>query len=265
MIRDQKSAPGEGKHWDANLYDARHSFVWRYGLEVLDLLSPQPGERVLDLGCGTGHLTGKIAESGAAVVGIDKSSSMIEQARANYPTLRFEIADGRDFQFDEPFDAVFSNAAIHWMPEPGRVAASIFRALKPAGRFVAEFGGKGNIRALHAGVYDAIAAGGWEPPAEAGFRYYPTIGEYASVLEAVGFVVTNASFFDRLTPLAGGEAALRQWLDVFTNNMLTVVPTDKLEAVMSDIENRLRHELYREGTWYADYRRIRVKAVRPVG
>lgn len=263
MTKDEDSTvPGE-KHWDPALYDARHSFVWRYGLEVVESLSPQPGERVLDLGCGTGHLTNKIAESGASVIGIDKSPSMIEQAGANYPDLRFEIADGLDFRFDEPFDAVFSNAAIHWMPDPAKVASCVFRALKPGGRFVAELGGKGNLFALHGAIYTALEKAGCEPPGGAGFRYYPTIGEYASVLEAAGFVVASAFYFDRPTPLSGGEQGLRHWLEVFANNMLGGVPRDKLDAVFGDIEDRLRSELYHDDSWYADYRRLRVRAIRP--
>src|SRR5206468_2153174 len=127
-------------------YDDKHSFVWKYGKEVLDLLAPREGERILDVGCGTAHLTNQIASRGARVVGLDKSSAMIERARALYPELQLEVADATDFHFDEPFDAVFSNAAIHWMKDQDAVARAVFNALKPGGRFVAEFGGKGNIK-----------------------------------------------------------------------------------------------------------------------
>lgn len=263
MSREQEPAPPGEKLWDAALYDSRHSFVWRYGLEVIELLAPQPGERIVDLGCGTGHLTNKIAERGASTVGIDRSASMIEQARANYPNLQFDVADGNDFQFDEPFDAVFSNAAIHWMTDPARVAACIFRALKPGGRFAAELGGKGNLRVLHSAVLAAIEAAGCGPPPEASVRYYPSIGEYAFVLEASGLVVTDAFYFDRPTPLSGSEQGLRHWLEVFANNMLSGVPPDKFDAVVRDIEDLLRTELCRDETWYADYKRLRVRAIRP--
>src|SRR5262245_39882978 len=124
--------------WDAGLYDEKHSFVWEHGAALLELLAAQPGERVLDLGRGTGHLTTQLAATGAEVVGLDSSATMIEQARRSYPQLRFEVADARDFSFAEPFDAVFSNAVLHWITEPERVIACVGRALRPGGRFVAE-------------------------------------------------------------------------------------------------------------------------------
>lgn len=249
--------------WDAALYDGRHSFVWKYGAEVVELLSPQAGERVLDLGCGTGHLTKLIASRGAEVFGIDNSPSMIEQARALYPDLPFEIGDGENFHFDDPFDAVFSNAAIHWMKNQSQVAASIYRALKPGGRFVAEFGGKGNIRKIHRALYQAITSRGHEAEQTIEeWKYYPTIGEYASLLEQQGFRVTDASHFDRPTPLEGGDGGLRNWMHVFTNNLLNLLPEGAREESIREVEERLRPELFRDGTWYADYRRIRVRAVK---
>src|ERR1051325_4868475 len=129
--------------WDAARYDSAYSFVWERGADLLALLAPQPGERILDLGCGTGHLTAKIAESGAEVVGLDHSTAMIEQARQNHPGLRFEWADAAEFGVPEPFDAVFSNGVLHWVQRPADAAACVWRALKRGGRFVAEFGGKG--------------------------------------------------------------------------------------------------------------------------
>jgi trans-aconitate methyltransferase len=134
--------------WDSSLYDDRHSFVWKKSADLIELLALQPGERTLDLGCGTGHLTASIAERGAEVIGLDASPSMVAQARQNYPKLKFVLADARDFRFDTPFDAVFSNAALHWVPEAERVIESVARALKPGGRFVLEMGGKGNIARL---------------------------------------------------------------------------------------------------------------------
>ena len=136
--------------WNANLYEQKHAFVWQYGTEVLKILAPQPGERILDLGCGTAQLTAQIAAAGAHVIGLDSSPAMIEQARSNYPELQFELADARDFHFAEPFDAVFSNAVLHWISAADRVARSLFLALKPGGRFVAEFGGRGCVREIRA-------------------------------------------------------------------------------------------------------------------
>src|SRR5207302_10671977 len=104
-----------GQTWDAGLYDGRHAFVWKHGASLVGLLAPRPGERVLDLGCGTGHLTAALAAAGAGVVGLDRSEEMLAQARSAYPALEFVCGDARDFRFGEPFDAVFSNAALHWV------------------------------------------------------------------------------------------------------------------------------------------------------
>jgi trans-aconitate methyltransferase len=262
MQQNRESRPPR-KDWDPALYDGKNSFVWKYGEEVVRLLAPRPGERILDLGCGTGHLTNRISEIGADVVGIDNSAKMIGQARSAYPALRFELGDGQDFQFPEPFDAVFSNAAIHWMNDQTEVARCIWRALRPGGRFVAEFGGKGNIRALHTAVYRALEAAGYPTGEDRNFRYYPTVGEYATLLEAAGFLVTHAVHFERPTPLEGGAAGLRNWLVVFTDNLLKAAPQDRLESMLAHIEDMLRSELFRDGVWYADYRRIRVVAIKP--
>ena len=174
------------KRWDPALYDSKHSFVWKYGQELIELLASQAGERILDLGCGTGHLTSQLALAGASVTGLDVSQSMIEQARKNYTDLEFVKADAADFAFAEPFDAVFSNAALHWVKRAENVVVCLARALKPGGRFVAEFGGKGNIQAIHTALLRALDdfglanKAGWNP------WYYPSVGEYASLLERHG-------------------------------------------------------------------------------
>jgi trans-aconitate 2-methyltransferase len=258
----EKDGTVQEKQWDASLYDDKHSFVWKYGEEVIDLLAPQDGERILDLGCGTGHLTSKIAASGAAVVGIDISSDMIGQARTLYPHLRFELADALSFHFDDPFDGIFSNAVLHWVEEQDRVSDCIRRALKPGGRFVAEFGGKRNTQAIKDALYHAVAAAGFSVTQEVKFRFFPSIGEYATLLEAHGLTVTYARYFERPTPLEGGENGMRNWLEMFANNVLDSVPEEKRGEVIGLAENRLRPELYRDGRWFADYRRIRVVATK---
>src|SRR5262245_47515749 len=134
--------------WDPALYQSSHSFVWERGRGLVELLAPQAGERILDIGCGTGQLTAEIAGAGAHVVGVDNSAAMIEQARANFPELRFEQADVRSLKFDHEFDAVFSNAVLHWVQQADTAAAVMSRALKPGGRMVVEFGGHGNTQAL---------------------------------------------------------------------------------------------------------------------
>jgi len=181
--------------WNPKLYDDRHAFVWRHGAALIDLLAPRPGDVVLDLGCGTGHLTAKIAEAGATVLGVDSSAEMIAEARRAYPALAFEVGDARHLTFDGSFDAVFSNAVLHWVTEPDLAVAGIARALKPGGRFVAEFGGRGNVRAIMTALHSAAEEVGGE--AVESPWYYPSVGEYTAVLERHGLEVTFAPLFDR--------------------------------------------------------------------
>lgn len=257
-----RAAIPEKREWDAAAYDKKHSFVWKYGAEVVELLSPQKGERILDLGCGTGHLTSQLSLSGAEVIGLDRSPEMIEQARQAYPHLRFVLGDGADFEFPELFDAVFSNAALHWMTRPAAVARCISRALKPGGRLVAEFGGKRNLYALHAAAKKAIESLGFRVGEELKLWYFPSIGEYAVLLEEHHLAVTYAILFDRPTPLDGGESGLRDWLQTFTSNFLARLTPAQRPEFFKQVEAELRPTLFRDGTWFADYRRIRIVAIR---
>lgn len=232
--------------WDAARYQARHSYVFAYGESLIDLLAPRPGERILDLGCGSGQLTAKIAESGAEVVGIDRSAEMIAEARRNFPSLRFELGDAANFTVDTPFDAAFSNAALHWVKNADGAAASVARSLRSGGRFVMEMGGKGNTQA----VLDAMreVAGPVETP-----WYFPSVGEYTSLLERHGFEIAFATLFDRPTR-AEGEDGLEDWLAMFASSMLASA------EVRREVANRLRPRMFRDGAWVVDYRRLRVIA-----
>src|SRR5438270_5751580 len=168
-------------HWNAALYAGKHSFVFGYGRDLVSLLDPQPGERILDLGCGTGQLTRAIADAGAQVVGIDNSPGMIEAARAEYTDLEFEQADARSFSFPYAFDAVFSNAVLHWVLEAESVVRCVSSSLKPGGRFIAEFGGHGNVARISDALREALREEGQAD--ERAWWYYPTVGEYSALLE----------------------------------------------------------------------------------
>lgn len=246
--------------WKSALYESKHSFVWQYGAECLELLSPQQDDRILDLGCGTGQLTQEIATHGAIVIGIDQAPTMIAQARHNYPNLQFEVADATDFHFEEPFDAIFSNATLHWIKQPERVIACIWKALKPGGRFVAEFGGKGNIKTVTAAIDKTLEAAGYPVKPELNPWYFPSLGEYTTLLEKQGFSVTYATLFDRPTRLEDGEKGLQNWLDMFANPFLQQIPVNQRRNVIQMIEHQLRPELYQDETWFVDYKRIRVVA-----
>ena len=246
--------------WNASLYDDKHAYVFGYGREVIDMLDPKPGERILDLGCGTGHLTHEIAERGARVVGVDSSPEMIAQARATYPALDFRVADARTMQFDRPFEAVFSNAALHWVHEADQAVARIAGALTPGGRFVSEFGGKGNVAAIQAGIRHALAALGIDESAVFPIWYFPGIAEYSQVLENNGLEVQWAAMIPREILLEDADTGLRGWLRMFTGKIMQVIPPEQLETFFDLVESHCRVQLFRDGSWRADYRRIRVIA-----
>ena len=249
----------EGAKWDAELYDERHSFVWKMAAGLLELLEAKAGERILDVGCGTGHLTAKIATNGAQVTGVDQSAEMIHQARAAYPALHFEVMDVRKLTFPEKFDAVFSNATLHWVKEPEQAVASIAHVLRPGGRFVAEFGGKRNTATVVAAIERAWPKAGLPQPMPNPW-YYPSLSEYAGLLEKHGLEVTYGLLFDRPTPLEDGERGLRNWLEMFGGALTENLPKDQQARLSEEIQNEARRFLYRDGRWVLDYRRLRVVA-----
>ena len=252
---DGANAGGEGDAWDADRYERDHAFVYEYGTDVLDLLDADPGERVLDLGCGTGELTAELDAAGVDVVGLDASATMIERARETHPECEFVHADARSFAFDDPFDAVFSNAALHWIPERDHddVAARVYDALAPGGRFVAELGGVGNVRTIERALQDALRDRGHDPGSP---WYFPSVGAYAPRLEAAGFEVTYATLFDRPTELDGDDG-LASWLRMFGDSFFDDLDDREIEDVVAAVEDEVREELYRERSWVADYRRLR--------
>ena len=253
--------------WNAALYDQRHSFVYQHGADLLELLAPRPGERILDLGCGTGHLTAQIAARGAEVVGLDASAEMIAEARRNHPQLAFEIADATQFEVPkptvaEPFDAVFSNAVLHWVKPPEKAVERIAAALKPGGRFVAEFGGQGNVAAIVDAVGQAVNAALGRDAGDINPWYYPSVGQYAAILEAHGIEVRYAALFDRPTLLDDRERGLANWLAMFGGPCFAVLPEPLRPRAVADAIERARPHLFRDGQWTADYRRLRVAAVK---
>jgi trans-aconitate methyltransferase len=245
--------------WNPALYDQKHAFIFEYGRGLLSVLAPREGEHILDLGCGTGHLTQAIAASGARVLGIDSSPEMIEQARITYPDIEFLVADARTFSFPYLFDAVFSNAALHWIPEAERVVEHIAIALRPGGRFVAEFGGRGNVASITNALQEAMReiAG---VKVESGW-YFPSIGTYTALLEKHGLAVQSAVLFDRPTKLEESTHGLRNWLTMFCAGMLVDLPDAMKQRVIEHVEASLRPGLFKDGNWFADYRRLRVVAI----
>lgn len=244
--------------WNAGLYDAAHAFVWEYGRDLLGLLAPQPGERILDVGCGTGHLTAAIAESGAEVLGIDSSEAMIAQACENFPQLHFETRDICTIDDRDAFDAIFSNAVLHWVQPPEAAALAMARALKPGGRLVCEFGGRGNIKVLVEGAYRALRELGISDPEHFNPWYYPSVAAYSTILERYGVEVTFASLFDRPTPLEEGERGLENWFRMFGSRLMEPLGTGQHAEFVRLVSEFAAPHLLHEGRWTADYRRLRV-------
>ncbi len=249
------------QQWNANLYDTKHKFVSQLATDLIELLAPQPEERILDIGCGTGHLTQEIANCGAEVLGIDSAETMILQAQINYPKLKFAVVDAINIDFKAEYDAVFSNAVLHWIKQPKKVIDGVWKSLKPGGRFVVEFGGKGNINLIQTALKQAICNETSAVEEVLNPNYFPSIAEYGSLLEKQGFELTFANLFSRPTPL-DGEEGIVNWLKMFRNSALATFSQAAQARILSNVQEQLRPFLYKNGTWFADYRRLRIVAIK---
>jgi trans-aconitate methyltransferase len=243
--------------WNPSDYQNRHAYVFEFGEDLLGLLNARPGERILDLGCGTGQLAGAIVQTGAHVIGLDIASEMLAQARTNFPAVEFVQGDASSFTLPEPVDAIFSNAALHWVADDDGVGRSVARALKPGGRFVAELGGHGNIQSIVDGLRTVIGPDAVIP------WHYPTIGEYSTVLERHGLEVRQAWLFDRPTHVEG-EDGLENWLGVFARASVSGMSPSRAAQVFKSVSELLRPRHYRDGIWTLGYRRLRLVAMKPL-
>jgi SAM-dependent methyltransferase len=246
--------------WNPQDYAANAGFVPALGNAVLDLLNPRAGEAILDLGCGDGVLTKRIAEAGANVLGVDASDGMLAAAREL--GLKVEQVDGQALAFEGRFDAVFSNAALHWMPNQRAVADGVFRALKPGGRYVGECGGFGNIAAIRTALRAVLGAHGFSPDSGGG-QTYLTAEAFSEIHAAAGFTDIEARIIPRPTPLPTG---IRGWLKTFRAGFLDEagVPEDARAWVVDEVEALLAPALRTSaGNWSADYVRLRWQARKP--
>jgi len=238
--------------WNPTAYAEIGSFVPTLGVGVLEWLDPQPGERILDLGCGDGQLTGKIVAAGATVVGVDASPEMVAEARNKGIDAR--VCNAETLPFAAEFDAVFSNAALHWVRHQDAMLAGVKRALKPGGRFVAEMGGHGNIAAIRVALIAVLERHGCSG-LEDGVNYYPTPEAYRARLERQGFAVEEIQLIPRPTPLSAG---MHNWLTTFRSGVLAAVPEHLRQTVIEEtvalLEPALRDE---QGNWTGDYVRLR--------
>lgn len=241
--------------WNAAQYRNHASFVPDLGTPVLQLLNPQPGECILDVGCGDGALTEKIATVAKDVIGIDSSESMV--AEACQRGLNAILMSGDAISYEKQFDAVFTNAALHWIPDYDRVIKGVRMAIKDGGRFVGEFGGKGNIATLVKAMGEVVGRN----PQMGSFHnpwYFPSDMEYRERLEKHGFAVNYIELIPRPTLL---EAGIREWLKIFANHVISGMPEYLEDQFLSETEELVRPMLFSEGNgWQADYVRIRFAA-----
>ena len=241
--------------WSAEAYCTHAGFVPELAGDVLAWLDPKPGERILDLGCGDGALTAQLAAAGCHVVGVDSSPELLAVARGRGLDVR--LMDGQALELDAEFDAVFSNAALHWMPDAAAVAAGVRRALRPGGRLVAEFGGHGNVAAIVTAMLAVARARGGDPRLAAPW-YFPSPAVYAACLSAEGFTVRRIGLYPRPTPLKTGMA---EWLRLFRKPFFEQFGAAQDEALAEAVD-LLRPSLCDgHGNWTADYIRLRVEAV----
>ncbi|MFC5467006.1 class I SAM-dependent methyltransferase [Lederbergia graminis] len=248
--------------WNPDLYDDKMGYVSSFGKGVVELLQPTKGEKILDIGCGTGDLTYEISKSGANVTGMDFSKDMIEQAKKKYPGIQFLIGDAELFRTDTKYDAIFSNAALHWMKNAEKVVESINVTLRSGGRFVAEFGGRGNVQTLINGISEVL----WEDyeihAEERNPWYFPSIGEYSMLLENHGFHVIYAHHFERPTQLPDGENGIIHFLESFTGDFFQGFSPEEKHSMYAKVKHKIQPHLFKNGKWEVDYKRIRIVAIK---
>jgi trans-aconitate methyltransferase len=246
------------QNWSPDVYEKNARYVSELGLPVVRLLNPQPGERILDLGCGDGALTKVIAEEGCDIVGVDSSSALV--AAALKLGLCVEEMSAYDIAYQDEFDAVFSNAALHWMTDADRVIGKVYQALRPGGRFVGEFGAHKNCKTIQDALvaelerrgYDGWSVNPW---------YFPTEEVYSAKLQGAGFEVRAIETIPRLTPLPEGMLG---FLETFAGSFTSAVQPHEREDYLEDVCRRTKSSLCdSEGQWVADYRRLRFDARKP--
>lgn len=248
-------------NWNAVDYKADFSFVPAYGEAVINLITKQPGCRVIDLGCGNGTLTSTLTKRGYLVTGIDDSEDMLQLAKKEYPDYDFRKGNAVTFKLEEKADVIFSNAVFHWIDEKNQqdMLCNLYQNLKPGGELVCEFGGFGCAETVHGMLEQCFAERGLRYPR---VFYFPTIGQYAPMLEMAGFKVEYASLFDRPTPQTDREDGLSNWIRMFVKKPFEGMEDALKEEIISETVSRLKSRLYKENGWIVDYVRIQFRASR---
>ena len=242
-------------HWNPDKYQHNAHFVSELGMPVVDLLDPKPTESILDLGCGNGTLMEKLRDLGCQVTGVDSSPDMVKVAQSK--GLSAQVMNGENLTFNQQFDAVFSNAALHWMKKQNLVLQGVYQALKPGGRFVAELGGAGNVATIVQGIMIAGQKRNWEIK-EINPWFFPSAEDYKKLLESEGFVVKSIDIFPRPTVLPQG---MKGWLEMFAQQFTEVLPLEDRSTFIEEVVNICQPQLCnQQGEWIADYVRLRFSA-----
>lgn len=259
--RPERAEAAGGQRWNPDAYRRWASYVPELGRGVMELLDPRPHERMLDLGCGDGALTVRLAERGCRVVGVERSAAMVAAARRR----GLEVIEGDARRLRETalpaggFDAVFSNAVLHWVRPPAAAVAGVHRLLRRGGRFVAEFGGAGNVAAVREAVYGALRRRGIDAAARDPW-YFPTAAAYRALLEAHGFAVPEIRLFRRPTPVPG---SITEWLRIFATAFLEDLDPGVRRQVEAEVKEATAPRLRAaDGSWSVDYVRLRLRAVK---
>ncbi len=245
--------------WNSETYAKNARFVSDLGLPVVQWLNPRAGEKILDLGCGDGALTAKLQRLGCEVIGVDSSPSLIQSAKSL--GLNARLLDGHQLDFNSEFDAVFTNAALHWMQQPNLVIDGVWQALKPGGRFVGEFGGDGNVGMIAIALHTALRKRGIDPNPLNPW-YFPTLEEYQSRLEARGFSIHDITLIPRPTVL---PTEMKGWLSTFATPFTSAIAPDSQDDFLEEVVALLKPALCdASGQWIADYVRLRFSASKPI-
>jgi len=243
--------------WNAELYQDKHDYVAEYGKSLLAYVANDSAQVILDLGCGTGELTYELSQKAGVVIGVDGSESMINNAKEKYPEIEFYVMDACNLKWENYFDVIFSNAVFHWIPNQTNLLDSIYRALKPNGKLICEFGAHGNIANIQRAFQTAASGYGYDYVSQ---FYFPAVCEYTQLLENAGFNIEFITDYDRPTALKDGRLGLRNWLNQFFASDLSKFTASQQSDIFEAVEDNLRSKLWNGERWTADYRRIKVIA-----
>ena len=248
--------------WDPEFYNDKHSYVYRHAEDLITLLDPKKHERILDLGCGSGELTHRISGFTNNIIGIDKSLEMISNAKSKYKELEFVVADAANFEFEEKFDAIFSNAALHWVTDYSGAIRCMYNNLKPKGRIALEFGGKDNVQTIINQLRKSLAKRSYTQQSKLQLWYFPSVEEYTKELNKVGFKVVLAKYFDRPTELADEKSGIKDWISMFGESFFIDVKAAHIEEIKNEVQEMTKEKCFINSKWIADYKRIRIIAIK---